>query len=109
MHRKLAIAERVYRSGETPVLTLRFYLPYSDAPGTYKCEYELSGAINKSIAVAGIDAISAIDNAFWMAGSELDGLNESQFDGKLRWDGADDDRPIGLPVIRGSKVPFKNY
>jgi hypothetical protein len=103
------IAERIYWSGETPMLKLRLYLPYSDTPGVYKCRYELSGAVNKSMAIAGIDAIDAIDNALWMAGSELVGLNESQFDGKLRWEGADDDKPIGLPVIRADKVPFKGY
>ena len=61
------------------------------------------------MSVAGIDAIDAIDNAFWLIGTELTGLNESVFNGQLHWEAAAEDRPIGLPSINGDKVPFKNY
>jgi hypothetical protein len=61
------------------------------------------------MSIAGIDAIDAIDNAFWMVGTELAGLNESVFDGKLHWEGSDENARLGLPSIRGDKVPFKDY
>ena len=104
------IAERKYTIGENGehALTIRLARPIQLGPGRYRCDFQFVGSCeNHGGSVIGIDAINAIDSAFWMMGSKLAGLNESVFDSKLTWEAGVPERPLGLPVIKGEK--FRNY
>ena len=104
------IAERVYKvSDSNETLILRFYMPFKDESGRYTCQYELLERPQTAVVAKGLDAVDAIDTAFWLAGSQLAGLNESLFNGKLHWEGAQPNKPIGLPVIIDENTPVQDY
>ena len=95
--------------GTATELTVRFGKPFQDESGDYRCEFQFIGDCeHHSGFTQGVDAIDALDNAFWLVGTKLAGLSQSVYEGKLRWAGAQPDKPIGLPVMTG-KYPFKDY
>jgi hypothetical protein len=104
------VGERQFYSNNALVCSVKVYAPKRDESGYYRCDYEFVGQHSEySGFAAGLDAIEALDNALWMVGTKLTGINEAVYDGKLRWEGAEPNRPIGLPVIRSDKLPFKDY
>ena len=105
------IGERVFTVKEQGIaFSVRFYKPVQDSVGDYRCEYEFLGQWEEySGYTAGIDAIDALDNALWMVGTKLAGLNDTKYGGKLIWEGAEPNKPIGLPVIDVGKEFFKDY
>jgi len=97
------IAERVYYlegKAEEPVVRLQIYSPTSSIDNYPECRYDLwvRGEL-QSKQVPHIDTIGCISLCLIVAGTEIAGLNESLFEGKLRWEawrGGDD---IGLPTL----------
>jgi hypothetical protein len=82
-------------------LTVRFKRPEQniDHPLTYKCECEIQTKQRIRVPyVRGVDEVSAIVMILAMAGSWINGLNETEFQGRLRWVGGEVG-DLGLPTI----------
>lgn len=96
------IARRKYRlsggTSEPTEVLVSISRPAQIVNGDYECHYEVMfGGKRQQGRVQGIDEIDALVNVLAMAGSWLNGLNESTYGGRLTWAGGDDD--LGLPRI----------
>ena len=99
------IAEREFfidgkRDGD-PVVVFRLWRPYQPAADYPRCRYELiTSTGSKLTEVPGIDDLDCIIASLSMAGSDLAGLTESVFGGRLRWEASPEGgRGLGLPMI----------
>jgi len=99
------IAERAFfvngkRNGG-PVVVFRLWRPYQPKADYPRCRYELiTSKGSKSMEVPGIDGLDCIIASLSMAGSDLAGMNESLFGGRLHWEASPEGgRGLGLPTI----------
>ena len=99
------IAERAFfvsgkRNGG-PAVVFRLWRPYQPKADYPRCRYELiTSKGSKSMEVPGIDGLDCIIASLSMAGSDLAGLNESVFGGRLRWEASPEGGSgLGLPTI----------
>jgi hypothetical protein len=107
------IAERVYYlegKAEEPAVHLRMYSPICSVDDYPACRYDLCvGGVWRSKQVSNVDTIGCISLCLIVAGTEIAGLNESLFEGKLRWEawrGGDD---IGLPTLETAPETRDSY
>ncbi len=96
------IARRRYRvsgaSDEAAEVILSISRPVKIESGDYECHYEIAyDGQRQSAGIRGIDEISALVYVLAMAGSWINGLNESMYEGRLVWLGGSDN--LGLPRI----------
>ncbi len=95
------LLRRSYRidegSGQELIVSIK--RPFRIPEGPYTCRYEITGLGQKrKHEIHGADEIDSLLNALSMVGSWLKGINETEFNGLLRWDGGDPG-DIGLPTI----------
>lgn len=103
------VAQRVYTFHGTNVLTLRIGFPFKQG-GVFQCDVQIIEFATDSIFAMGIDAIDALDLALWMAGTAVQRISETQFNGKLEWLGSSGDSPsIGLPSIPSSHSSVESF
>src|SRR5262249_35776129 len=73
-----------------------------DQNGYFRCLYEITGlGHDRSTHIAGVDEIDALVNALSMTGSWLNGVNQSDYRGRLRWVGGGEDGDLGFPTVEG--------
>ena len=99
------IAERAFfvngKGNCDPAVVVRLWRPYQPKADYPRCRYELiTSKGSKIVEVPGIDGLDCIIASLSMAGSDLVGLNESVFGGRLRWEASPEGgRGLGLPTI----------
>ncbi len=85
-------------NGEIAEVVVSLWRPLKIASGDYACHYEITfSGQNHSVDIQGVDEIAAVINVLAMAGSWINGLNESTYEGRLAWEGGGKD--LGLPRI----------
>ena len=88
-------------SKENPALVFRLLKPHQVSGEYPRCAYELAttdGVQRRE--VPGVDELDCIISCLSQAGSEIAGLNEAVFNGRLRWEAwSEGDRGLGLPTI----------
>jgi hypothetical protein len=99
------IAERAFfvngkRNGG-PAVVFRLWYSHQLKADYPRCRYELiTSKGSKSMEVPGIDGLDCLIASLAMAGSDLAGMNESLFGGRLRWEASPEGgRSLGLPTI----------
>ena len=99
------IATRTYLL-DGNALTVSLFQPYLHRPGFYRCEYAIVTE-TKTIHhyVEGLDEIDVVICALAMIGTNVSGLNEAIYHGRLHWV-AGESGDIGLPTI-DDHWPFK--
>ena len=106
------VAERTFflegDPNETPVLTFRFWRPYQPEGAYPRCAYELvSAEFTQKGEISATDCVDCIITCLAQAGSNVAGLNESIFGGRLRWVASPGGgRGLGLPTIE-DHWPFR--
>jgi hypothetical protein len=102
------IAKRAFfvngeRDGD-PAIVFKLWRPYQPEADYPRCRYELiTSAGSKSREVPGVDGLDCIIGSLSMAGSDLAGMNESLFGGRLRWEASPPEGgDLGLPTIEDS-------
>jgi hypothetical protein len=102
------IAERVFyidgKKDVGPAVIFRLWRPYQPGTEYARCRFELvTSKGSQEQEVPGVDAVDCIIASLSMAGSTLAGLNESVFEGRLRWEASPEGgRGLGLPTIEDS-------
>jgi hypothetical protein len=87
--------------GKQVAITVRFATP-SQPEGEYaRCRFELTSPDGtKEMSADGLDALDALMACLALAGTNIAGLNESVYGGRLRWEGSPaGGRGLGLPTI----------
>ena len=99
------IAERAFfvngKRNSRPAVVFRLWRPYQPKADYPRCRYELiTSKGSKSTEVPGVDGPDCIIASLSMAGSDLAGLNESVFGGRLQWEASPEGgQGLGLPTI----------
>jgi hypothetical protein len=88
------------RDGD-PAVVFRLWRPYTPEGSYLRCRYEfITSTGSRSTEAAGIDGLDCIVAALSMAGSDLAGMNESLFRGRLRWEASPGGgRGLGSPTL----------
>jgi len=81
--------------------TVRFATPFQPEGEYARCLFELiSPDGTKEMSADGLDELDALMACLALAGSNIAGLNESVYGGRLRWEGSPaGGRGLGLPTI----------
>lgn len=85
-----------------PVLVFRVWKPRSVERDYPTCRFELSNdtGVVHSGDVSGVDSLDSLVICLAQAGTEIAGINESMFDGQLRWEASPEGgRSLGLPTL----------
>ena len=85
-------------------IVLSFERPCQGEPGSFRCRYRFSGAIEKDRTAFGGDELHSLIIALAMAGSDLELIAQEKYGGKLYWEAGE--AKSSLPTIRDS-WPFK--
>jgi hypothetical protein len=87
--------------GKQAVVTVCIATP-SQPEGEYaQCRFELTSPVRTiEMSAAGLDALDALMACLALAGTNIAGLNESVYGGRLRWEGSPaGGRGLGLPTV----------
>jgi hypothetical protein len=98
------LVERKYYLNDEPTaeIVIAVARPIKEDNGCYRCFYEIRGAGQDRIhSIAGIDELDALRNALEMIGGWMNGVNATEYEGRLRWVGGGEDGNLGLPTIEG--------
>jgi hypothetical protein len=96
------LVERKYYLVDEPAaeVTISVARPCKDDTGLYRCFYDIHGCgQNRVHSIAGIDELDALMNALEMIGSWMNGVNDTEYGGRLRWVGCGEDGDLGLPTV----------
>jgi hypothetical protein len=102
------IAERLFfvdGDKDKPAVILRLWRPYQPEGEYARGGFEVvtSDGSRKIEVPGGVDTLDCIVDALSLAGSIIQGLNESIFHGGLRWEASPEGGPgLGLPTIEKS-------
>jgi hypothetical protein len=101
------IAERLFfvdGNKDKPAVVLRLWRPYQPEGEYARGGFEVvTSDGSQKMEVPGIDTLDCIVAALSLAGSIIQGLNESIFHGGLRWEASPEGGPgLGLPTIEKS-------
>jgi hypothetical protein len=83
----------------TPEVSVLLYRPQRKEDGYYRCEYEIiSSTVSRTGYDEGLDTIHALLGALRLIGSWIARVDESVYNGRLRWDDCDQGQ-FGLPTL----------